>query len=301
MGVVAVAGGTGDVGRTIAEYLAGSGKHTIYILSRKLKQVDSPVPGAKLLVIDYNDAEAIAATLDANAVDTIISALGLAGGEGQLKLIAGARKALSTTRFIPSEYAAYTPPDAEENKFTAGVLRAVDALHESGLQYTRFAIGMFMDYFGTPNIPSHLRPFIWGVDIAKRRAAIPGSGDEIISMTYSKDVARFIERLLEDGDWPEYSIVSGSDTSFNEILALAQEYTGNVTYDSKEKLDKNEATLLDDSSYGGMDPRMMMSMLGLQIIKEELKLPEEGRLNDRYPEVKPMTIAELIATAWKKG
>lgn len=115
---------------------------------------------------------------------------------------------------------------AEENKFTAGVLRAVDALHESGLQYTRFAIGMFMDYFGTPNIPSHLRPFIWGVDIAKRRAAIPGSGDEIISMTYSKDVARFIERLLEDGDWPEYSIVSGSDTSFNEILALAQEYTG---------------------------------------------------------------------------
>lgn len=77
----------------------------------KLKQVDSPVPGAKLLVIDYNDAEAIAATLDANAVDTIISALGLAGGEGQLKLIAGARKALSTTRFIPSEYAAYTPPE----------------------------------------------------------------------------------------------------------------------------------------------------------------------------------------------
>lgn len=44
-----------------------------------------------------------------------------------------------------------------------------------------------------------------------------------------------------------------------------------------------------------------MSMLGLQLIKEELKLPEEGRLNDRYPEVKPMTIAELIATAWKKG
>jgi nucleoside-diphosphate-sugar epimerase len=45
-------------------------------------------------------------------------------------------------------------------------------------------------------------------------------------MTYSKDAARFIERLLEDGDWPEYSIISGSDTSFTQILALAQEYTG---------------------------------------------------------------------------
>ncbi|CAG9976122.1 unnamed protein product [Clonostachys byssicola] len=301
MGVVAVAGGTGDVGRTITEHLAGSGKHTIYILSRK--QGESPVPGAELLVIDYNDADAIAETLNAKAVDTVISALGPAGGEGQLKLIAGAKKASSTRRFIPSEYAAYTPPDAEENEFTAGVLRAVDALRESGLQYTRFAIGVFMDYFGTPNIPSHLSPFIWGVNIAKRRAAIPGSGDEIISMTYSKDVARFIERLLEDGDWPEYSIISGSDTSFNQILALAQEYTGedfSVTYDSKEKLEKNETTLLDDSSYGGMDPRIMMSMIGLQLIKGELELPKEGRLNDRYPEVKPMTIAELISKAWKK-
>jgi NAD dependent epimerase/dehydratase family enzyme len=36
MGVVAVAGGTGDVGRTITEQLAESGKHTVYILSRKV-------------------------------------------------------------------------------------------------------------------------------------------------------------------------------------------------------------------------------------------------------------------------
>ncbi|CAH0014482.1 unnamed protein product [Clonostachys rhizophaga] len=234
MGIVAVAGGTGDVGRTIAEHLVGSGKHTIYILSRKLKQGESPVPGAKLLVIDYNDADAIAATLDAKAVDTVISALGH-GLEGQLKLIDGAKKALSTRRFIPSEYAAYTPPDAEENDFTIEVLRAVDALRESGLQYTRFAIGVFMDYFGIPNIPSHLKPFVWGVNIAKRRAAIPGSGDEILSMTYSKDVARFIERLLEDGDWPEYSIVSGSDTSFNQILTLAQEYTGKYGRELKKE------------------------------------------------------------------
>ncbi|CAH0058346.1 unnamed protein product [Clonostachys solani] len=309
IGIVAVAGGAGDFSRTVTEQLAGSGKHTKALFSKiRLKQGDSPVPGAELLVIDYSDADAIAATLDAKAVDTVISALGPGGEEGQLKLIAGAKKALHTSRFIPSEYAAYTPPDAQENEFTAEVLRAVDALRESGLQYTRFAIGIFMDYFGTPNTPSHLSPFVWGVDIAKHHAAIPGSGNEILSMTYSKDVARFIERLIEDGNWPEYSIISGSDTSFNQILALAQEYIGkyrhedfSVTHDTKEKLEKNEATLLDDSSYGGMDPRVMMSVIGLQLIEGGLELPSEGRLNDHYPEFKPMTIAELIARAWKKG
>lgn len=47
MGVVAVAGGTGDVGRTIAEYLAGSGKHTIYILSRKVLSTNVYNPSTK--------------------------------------------------------------------------------------------------------------------------------------------------------------------------------------------------------------------------------------------------------------
>ncbi|KAL6915406.1 hypothetical protein ACHAPO_009909 [Fusarium lateritium] len=305
MGVVAVAGGTGDLGRTITEHLAACGKHTVFILSRK--KANSPVSGAEILTIDYSDPSAIAASLDAKAVDTVISVLGDTGAEAQLKLIAGASKASSTKRFIPSEFAAYTPPDAPENEYTAGIIRAVGALKDSDLQYTRFANGIFMDYFGIPNIPSTLSPFVWGIDIAHRRAAIPGSGTDIMAMTYSKDVARFMERLLEDEDWPEHSIISGSDASFNEILALAQEYTGkyrrddfDVTYDDKEKLNKTEATLLDDSSYGGRDPQVMMSMAGLQLIEGGMALPKEGRLNDRYPDIKPMTIAELIAKAWKK-
>ncbi|KAM0491809.1 hypothetical protein ACHAP8_010313 [Fusarium lateritium] len=286
MGVVAIAGGTGDLGRTITEHLAACGKHTVFILSRK--KANSPVYGAEILTIDYSDPSAIAASLDAKAVDTVISVLGDTGAEAQLKLIAGASKASSTKRFIPSEFAAYTPPDAPENEYTAGIIRAVGALKDSDLQYTRFANGIFMDYFGIPDIPSTLSPFIWGVDIAHRRAAIPGSGTDIMAMTYSKDVARFMER---------------SDASFNEILALAQECTSDgfdVTYDDTEKLNKNDATLLDDSSYGGMDPQVMMSMVGLQLIEGGLALPKEGRLNDRYPDIKPMTIAELIAKAWKK-
>lgn len=76
-----------------------------------MQQTDSPVPGAEILALDYNNADAIAASLDAKGIDTVISALGHGGGEAQLKLIAGADKASKTKRFIPSEFASYIPPE----------------------------------------------------------------------------------------------------------------------------------------------------------------------------------------------
>lgn len=141
------------------------------------------------------------------------------------------------TPYVKAGHGVNCPASAPEDEFTAHILSAVEALKKTNLQYTRFAIGIFMDYFGIPNIPSHLTPFIWGVDVARRRAAIPGSGNDIMAMTYSKDVARFVERLLEDQDWPEYSIVSGSDVTFNQILALAKECTGKYRRDSLSEVD----------------------------------------------------------------
>jgi nucleoside-diphosphate-sugar epimerase len=109
----------------------------------------------------------------------------------------------------------------------ADAQRAVEVLRKSSLEYTRFAVGLFMDYFGMPNIPTDLRQFTWAINIPEKRAAIPGTGNEILALTYSKDVARYVERVVDDeGVWPEYSIVSGADVTFNRILELAEEYTG---------------------------------------------------------------------------
>ena len=36
MGIIAVAGGTGPVGKTIVDALVASGKHKIYVLSRSV-------------------------------------------------------------------------------------------------------------------------------------------------------------------------------------------------------------------------------------------------------------------------
>lgn len=113
-----------------------------------------------------------------------------------------------------------------EDEFTGPGLRAAKVLAESGLTYTRVANGMFMDYLGLPNIESHLRPFNWALNVPARSAAIPGTGNEKFTVTYSKDLARFLDRLVDKAEWPEWSIISGADTSLNELVTLAEKITG---------------------------------------------------------------------------
>lgn len=116
--------------------------------------------------------------------------------------------------------------ETAEDEFTGPGLRAAKVLAKSGLTYTRVANGMFMDYLGLPNIQSHLRPFNWALNVPARSAAIPGTGNEQFTVTYSKDLARFLDRLVDEAEWPEWSIISGADTSLNELVTLAEKITG---------------------------------------------------------------------------
>lgn len=184
----------------------------------------------------------------------------------------------------------------------ASVRSTVDAIKKAGLTYTRIVNGMFMDYFGQPNVASHLRPFKWALDIPGRRAAIPGTGDEIVSWTYTKDMARFVARLMDEDEWPEYSFISGSDASLNQVVDLLEKALGckfDVGRDSVEDLKAGKATdLFPGEAYGGTDSVAMAVFLGLAVVEDKMVLPREGRFNDRFPEIKVKTIDELIAEAW---
>ncbi|KAI8271205.1 hypothetical protein K4K58_000083 [Colletotrichum sp. SAR11_239] len=299
--VVAIAGGTGDVGRTIVDQLVRSGKDFI---------VPSPpsTSGPRFVAINYDDIQEASKTLEAYNVDAILSALNIEGpsDQSQLNLIAAADLSQITRRFIPSEFAGYAPlGETVEDAMTGPGLRAAKALAKTGLVFTRVASGMFMDYFGLPNIPSHLRPFQWGLNVPARKAAIPGNGDEQFSVTYSKDLARFLDRLLDETSWPEWSIISGTDTCMNELVSLAEKVTGDkfdVVYDPVEDLQKGKATLVfeDGASYGGMDSALMAAMLGLSIAQNEMLLPKDGRLNQKFPDIQPISVERFMAEAWTK-
>jgi hypothetical protein len=93
-----------------------------------------------------------------------------------------------------------------------------EALKRTNLKWTRIATGFFLDYWGMPHIKTHLTPFPWAVDVLNKVAAIPGTGNEVISMTYSFDLARLIVRILDTD--------VGEDITFNELVRWAEEARG---------------------------------------------------------------------------
>ncbi|PNP42375.1 hypothetical protein THARTR1_11190 [Trichoderma harzianum] len=103
---VAVAGGTGGLGRTIVEALANSDHETI-VLTREHVIRDATIAGVALVAIDYTNVEAIVRTLNDHQIHTVISSIvikGLEQSEAQVNLIRAAEAAPSVKRFTPSEF-----------------------------------------------------------------------------------------------------------------------------------------------------------------------------------------------------
>lgn len=100
--------------------------------------------------------------------------------------------------------------------------------------------GFFMDYWGIPHIKTHLQPLTFGIDISSGTAAIPGDGNNLICMTYTYDLALYLVKALDLDKWPEFSIVVGDQVTYNEILGMAEEFTGeliiNVLWSIGERL-----------------------------------------------------------------
>lgn len=105
-----------------------------------------------------------------------------------------------------------------------------DALRKTQLVWTRVANGFFMDYWGIPRgITSHMAPIPdLAVDIANHKAAIPGTGNETICMTYTYDVARYLSAFLADTEskWQETTYFAGDRTTLNAFVKEAESVTG---------------------------------------------------------------------------
>lgn len=124
MVVVAVAGGTGGVGRTVLDAIAKSGQHQAIVLSRIVSllvpscsciretytlqtSVSTAVDEPKRFAVDYNSVEQMKQILQENNVQVVVSALLLvdeAVAQSQINLIRAAAQSGTVTKFIPSEY-----------------------------------------------------------------------------------------------------------------------------------------------------------------------------------------------------
>jgi uncharacterized protein YbjT (DUF2867 family) len=309
MTVVAVAGGSGKLGRAIVDGIVAAGKFEVVILARQADDAKSKEVGARIIAVDYTDPKAIASVLDTNKIEVVISALSSQSPpEAELNLIKAASEASVTKRYIPSLWgvhydeaaASFFPPAAAK-------LSYVEALKKTSLEWTYVSNGYFLDYYGAPKVKTYMPPLSCVVDVANDFAGIPGSGDVPITFTHTFDVGKFTAALLTKTKWEdEESIIIGDKVTFNEFVRLAEEIKKTkftVKYDSIEKLKTGQITELPShpANYPYFPKEMLQgifSAIGILLDQGYFNLKTDHTLNSEFPDIKPMTVREIITEAY---
>ncbi|EXJ66482.1 uncharacterized protein A1O5_10634 [Cladophialophora psammophila CBS 110553] len=322
MVVVAVAGGLGDVGRTIVEEIHRSQRHQVYVLTRQ-KAPGSPsrnVPECfpSVLEVDYSSRTALSEVLAKYNVDTVISTLNLhwpGADDAQLNLIQAAAECGTVTRFLPSEFNIdYNAPE-EDMPYPPRVkyLQAVEELRRNTtLTFTLVRNGFFMDYLGLPFAETHLHPLYCILDISAGKAVIPGDGNCHVVFTHTRDVAKFVNELLDlpAHQWPKESAIIGERITLNELVEAAERCTGrrfHKTHDEVSAIRKGATTELPSNnpcySYfpGGkeeLDGICCTQMIGMVAGVFDIKGTE---LNKLFPHVQTIRLEHFLRTCWEKA
>ncbi|EXF76782.1 hypothetical protein CFIO01_05076 [Colletotrichum fioriniae PJ7] len=310
---VAIAGGTGAVGRTLIEVLATQTKHQAFVLSRKAPGPEE-IPLAPTFEVDYSNIDALKTFLEEHDIHTVISAFGITAtslATSQLNLIKAADLSSATKRFIPSSFAMRYPEDGVallpplEHYFTS-----LQTLSQTNLEYAAVYNGTFLEYFAPPTLKSHHPHSTIVLDIAHAAAAIPGDGNTPVTFTYTFDVARYVVAALDLPSWPadhELRIV-GDELTFNDFVKLAEEVKGekfNVVYDDVEKLKRSEISELPGhkASYAQFPKERLQWFLSIFELWMATGLGKveggKGSLNELFPEIKPLTAREMLEKYWK--
>lgn len=94
------------------------------------------------------------------------------------------------------------------------------------LEYTAFNVGWFMEYYGMPHVETYITQTTFIVDMANKHAAIPGDGTQLMTFTYTKDVAKFVVAALDLPTWDRNTFVIGDKMTWNDFVKLAEKARG---------------------------------------------------------------------------
>ncbi|KAF5227405.1 hypothetical protein FANTH_14778 [Fusarium anthophilum] len=306
MVTIAVAGGTGNVGRTLVEALKESPKHDVIVLARKAPDIEDSA--APVIVVSYSDIDNLVKILEDHNVHTVVSAMMVLSPDAsnaQVNLIQAAAKSASTQRFVTSEWGARYPLSNPGSQPEFREL-AVNELRQTDLEWTRFRNGYFLDYYGMPHVKSHMTPLDFVVDMANKTAAIPGTGDEPMTFTYTYDLAKFFVAALDLQKWDEETFCYSDKTTWNEFLKLAEESRGekfSIVYDDIQKLRKGEITELP--SHPAVYPffpkpalQGLLAKLETYVVEGYFDIPVVNSLNQKFPEISTMKVKDMVGL-WK--
>ncbi|RMJ20300.1 hypothetical protein CDV36_000112 [Fusarium kuroshium] len=307
--LVAVAGGTGNLGRTIVEAIIDSGKYQVVILAREANAEKEKQIGAKILPVNYADVDSLTKVLEDNNIETVISTLNTMGvAEPELNLIAAADRAKSTKRFVPSIWGVKYTQDRISDSFpiAKAKLAITAALEKTSLEYTSWLTGYFADYYIAPHLPSHMTILRVVIDMENNAAAIPGSGDVPVAFTYTVDLAKFVAASLSLSKWQPETYLAGDKLTWNQLLKLAETAKGtkfSVTYDPVDSLKEGKVSELPSHAamYGFLPKEQLQGILATFGLMFEAGLfnLEGPSIAQNFPDIKLRTMKELLTEAWE--
>ena len=289
---IALVGASSGFGRTLLRHFVDQGKHQITVLSRS-ENPSLTALGVTVKPVDYTSHTRLTEAL--KGVHTTIVTLASFDDTfrtSQLALIEAAKEA-GVKRFAPSEYAhtSYEGIDLYKPK------KAVwEAVQKSGMEYTKFACGLFMNFLatGTPKGETEalagMRAWNFVINMKAGTADLPGDGSSLMTVTEINDICRFIVESVDLDHWDEVSGMAGETLSWNEIIAAIEKVTGRkmlVKHNSKEKM---EQSALDPS-------RRFYEQCRLSFLSGAGVVP--GTLNEKLPDVQPISVEGYLERWWK--
>lgn len=294
MVTVAIAGGTTGIGSNVLCEIIATGKHQVLVLSRS-ERPELEQQGISVRVVDYSSRHQLVEAL--KGIHTVISCIWSFGrdfGTSQLALLEAAKDA-NVKRFVPSDWATdhYDYVSAYASKSTIW-----NAVRNSGLEYTRFVNGIWMNLWGmgAPRNEAEALagysgpPFL--IDLKKRTAIIPGDGSHKVVFTNMMDVGRFVAASLDLQYWAPDSTIVGDKLSYNEVVELAEEVTGHAferTYCSETEITRVLAE--------NPDPMQLFFYQFMKLIVDGA-LDFEGTLNAKFPDLKPVKARHYLNRYW---
>jgi hypothetical protein len=167
--------------------------------------------------------------------------------------------------------------------------------------------GYFADYFLAPHVETHMTILNVVVDVANNTAAIPGSGNVPVALTYTVDIARFVAASLTLKKWEPKMYLIGDKVTWNELVALAESIKGvkfNVTYDTVESLKTGDVTELPShqtmhSFLPKEQLRGILATFGLMFDSGLFDLKPQHTIDQDFPGIKARNMKELMTEAWK--
>ena len=291
---VLVAGSTGMLGYKIVLALLDKGNLDVRAMVR---QSNDPKPenrqkidamkakGTTLVEADVMKPETLLPVCA--GVDVVVSAIGNSEVTvpGQKNLI-DAAKQKGVKRFIPSDYSAdYRKLDYGDNHNLDMRKEVFEHLQQSGLEYTLVLNGMFMEYI------TYMPLF----DLEHQAFQYWGDGEMPMNFTTTDDTAQYTAEAVSDPDLANTALeVAGDTMTPKQLKSTYEAATGNkLTEKSLGSISEMKAWITDKKASASSIEEYVYDQYIYAMVSGKGKL--DRIQNDRYPDIKPMTIKQFLS------